>query len=122
MKPQAPAEIRGPYKPIATSVPGVHWSTGTLEEPGPAVFGIEVFPRSHPPNDQFPGAARIKFRKYVLPKPIHKSIQRLLPFDFSPPFVHAAEDHKQIGNLAKPTHELSSQLFEAFNASKVKMV
>ena len=24
MKPQAPAEIRGPYKPIATSVPGVH--------------------------------------------------------------------------------------------------
>src|SRR5262249_51571951 len=24
MKPQAPAEIRGPYKPIATAVPGVH--------------------------------------------------------------------------------------------------
>ena len=24
MKPPAPAEIRGPYKPIATSVPGVH--------------------------------------------------------------------------------------------------
>ncbi|NJM95042.1 MAG: DUF1501 domain-containing protein [Acaryochloridaceae cyanobacterium CSU_5_19] len=24
MKPQAPAEIRGPYKPTATSVPGVY--------------------------------------------------------------------------------------------------
>ena len=24
MKPQAPAEIRGPFKPISTSVPGVH--------------------------------------------------------------------------------------------------
>src|SRR6516225_11514307 len=24
MKPQAPVEVRGPYKPIATSVPGVH--------------------------------------------------------------------------------------------------
>src|SRR6476661_3434416 len=24
MKPQAPAEVRGPFKPISTSVPGVH--------------------------------------------------------------------------------------------------
>jgi hypothetical protein len=24
MKPQAPAEVRGPFKPIATAVPGVH--------------------------------------------------------------------------------------------------
>jgi hypothetical protein len=34
MKPQAPAEVRGPFKPIATSVPGVH--INELMPPGQA--------------------------------------------------------------------------------------
>ena len=56
MKPLAPVEIRGPYKPIATSVPGVHINE-LMPRPGQAEPALQPhsFDDAHRADPQPPG-------------------------------------------------------------------